>query len=230
MMSTDPHAGQPILKYGASLAEASAGVVLLHGRGASAESILGLAHELAVDGVAYLAPQAANVGYGPAWYPNSFLAPLEANEPWLSSALSAVDHACRTLIDAGLAPAQIVLAGFSQGACLASEYVARTAQRYGGLVVLSGGLIGSGQRPGVDPPADKTFDYDGSLDGTPVFVGCSDRDAHIPVERVERTAEVLEALGGDVDLRIYEGMGHTVNEDELEAFRAVLANTVQAAG
>lgn len=224
----DPHADIPVLSSGAPLASASAAVVLLHGRGATARDILTLADALAVKDIAYLAPQAASVGYGPAWYPNSFLAPLAANEPYLSSALAAVGRSLATAIESGVPVERVVLAGFSQGACLASEFAARNARRYGGLVALSGGLIGNGEMRGVDPPADKTFDYPGDLKGTPVFLGCSDRDAHIPASRVEKTASVLRDLGGAVDIRIYEGMGHTVNDDELGAFRDLLKRVTAA--
>jgi phospholipase/carboxylesterase len=129
---------------------------------------------------------------------------------------------CARVEESGIGAERLVLAGFSQGACLVSEYAARHPRRYGGIVALSGGLIGNGQRPGVDPPADKVFEYSGDLAGAPVFLGCSDRDPHIPVDRVYTTAEVFENMGGEVDIRIYEGMGHTVNDDELEAFRAIV--------
>jgi phospholipase/carboxylesterase len=221
-MERDPHAAAPVLHAGPALEKSAACVILLHGRGATAESILDLAHVLDRPECTFLAPQAANVGYGPAWYPHSFLAPLAENEPWLSSALAMVGGLLDRVERLGVSTQQIVLAGFSQGACLATEFAARNARRYGGVVGLSGGLIGNGDRPGVDPPADKLFVYDGDLAGTPVFLGCSDRDAHIPVDRVHTTAEVLSAMAGAVDIRIYEGMGHTVNDDELEAFRGLL--------
>lgn len=200
---------------GAPASEAAAGVVLVHGRGASAESILQLSREIDVSNVAYLAPQAD--GYS--WYPNSFLAPLQANEPGISRGISAVLDAISQLEKSGVSVESIVVVGFSQGACLATETAARNPRRYGGVVALSGGLIGSGQIPEASPPSDKSFEYEGSLDGTPVFIGCSDVDPHIPVERVRTTARVFEELGGDVDLRIYEGMGHTVNRDELTFVR-----------
>lgn len=196
-----PHQGQPVRQAGADPASASVGVVLAHGRGASAASMLQFAGALAVDGVAYLAPQAARN----TWYPNRFLAPIESNEPHLSSGLTAVGDAVETLLDAGLSRERVVVGGFSQGACLASEFVARNSDRYGGVVALSGGLIG---------PDGTTFEYDGDLAGTPVFVGCDEADPHIPVERVHETTAAFEALGGDVTERIYSGMGHTVNEDE----------------
>jgi len=228
MAPPDSHADAPVQEAGAPLARAKAAVVLLHGRGATAESILSLAEEFAQPDVAYLAPQAASVGYGPAWYPHSFLAPLGANEPWLSSALAAVARAVAQAEVAGVPPERVVLMGFSQGACLASEYAARNARRWGGVVALSGGLIGSAEDRGVDPPMDKRFEYEGDFAGTPAFFGCSDRDAHIPVQRVHDSAAVFRRMGAAVDERIYEGMGHTVNEDEVRAVRGLLAG-VQAA-
>lgn len=220
-----PHQGQPVARAGAPLPEARAAMILIHGRGASAESILSLAEELAQPGVAYLAPQAA----GHTWYPHSFLAPLDRNEPGLSSGLQAVRDVLAEVEEGGIPLERCFLLGFSQGACLAAEFAARHPHRYGGVIVLSGGLIGNGMKPG-DPPEDKTFEYDGSLDGTPVFVGCSDVDAHIPVSRVHRTAEVLEGLGASVDKRIYPGMGHTINDDELSAVQAIMRDLVQSSG
>lgn len=183
-------------------AEASAAVVAVHGRGATARSIAQMAGEVHRDGLAILAPQAARN----TWYPNSFLAPVERNEPGRSSGLRAVGDAVETATDAGVQIENVLVMGFSQGACLASEYVARNAGRYGGLAVLSGGLIGE--------LIDRD-DYEGDLEGTPVFLGCSDVDPHIPEERVHASAEVFERLDADVTTRIYEGMGHGVNEDEL---------------
>ena len=212
---------------GVPLAEASAGAVLVHGRGATAESILQLAHEVNTPGVAYLAPQAD--GYS--WYPNSFLAPLEANEPGISNGIAAVLDAIGALEAAGVPSDAIAVIGFSQGACLASETLARNPRRFGGLAALSGGLIGRGQIPGAAPPDDKRFEYDGSLGGTPVFIGCSDVDPHIPVSRVRKTADVFDRMGAEVDLRIYEGMGHTVNRDELEVLEELLGRLAgRAAG
>ncbi len=214
-----PHQGQPVAEAGAPLHRAKAAVLLLHGRGATAQGILALAEDLAQPDVAYRAPQAA----GHTWYPHSFLAPLDANEPHLSSALQAVADVLAALEDGGLPPERTILMGFSQGACLASEFAVRHPRRYGGVVAFSGGLIGSGEQEGA-PPRDKTFDYDGSLEETPVFLGCSDRDPHIPLERVEQTAEVFERIGADVTKRIYPGMGHTVNRDEIAFARGLLAN------
>lgn len=204
------HQGQPLLQRGALLGEARAAMVLVHGRGASAADIMTLADELPYPDFAYLAPQAA----GGTWYPNRFMAPIASNEPWLSSALQVLADTLASLEAAGLPPERTILLGFSQGACLATEFVARNARRYGGVVGLSGGLIG---------PTGTPRDYPGSLDGTPVLLGCSDVDPHIPVGRVHETAEVLRRLGAAVDERIYPGMGHTVNEDELAAVRAMMA-------
>ena len=205
-----PHQGQPVLATGAPLAQAKAALVLVHGRGATAESILSLVPEIAQPGYAYLAPQAA----GNTWYPYSFLAPIDSNEPYLSSALATLGAVLRNVADAGVPPERTVLLGFSQGACLALEFAARNAQRYGGVVGLSGGLIG---------PDGTARDYAGALDGTPIFLGCSDIDAHIPLERVHETTVVLRRMGAAVDERIYKGMGHTINADELQAAKAALA-------
>lgn len=206
---TGPHSGQPVLAAGEPLETARAAAVFVHGRGASAASILGLAAEFDAPGVAFLAPQAA----GSTWYPNSFLAPLEANQPWLDSALEMVGAVLGRLEAAGFASSRVLLLGFSQGACLALEYAARNARRYGGVVGLSGGLIGPDGTP---------RDYAGSLDGTPVFLGCSDVDPHIPEPRVRHSADVLARLGADVDMRLYPGMGHTVNQDELNRVQEML--------
>ena len=206
---TGPHSGQPVLAAGEPLETARAAAVFVHGRGASAASILGLAAEFDAPGVAFLAPQAA----GSTWYPNSFLAPLEANQPWLDSALEMVGAVLGRLEAAGFASSRVLLLGFSQGACLALEYAARNARRYGGVVGLSGGLIGPDGTP---------RDYAGSLGGTPVFLGCSDVDPHIPEPRVRHSADVLARLGADVDMRLYPGMGHTVNQDELNRVQEML--------
>jgi predicted esterase len=201
-----PHQGQPILSAGEPLAQAAAAVILLHGRGASAEDILLVAGELDQSGFAFLAPQAA----GHAWYPNSFLAPLESNEPELTSALQVIDSLLGEVGGAGIPQERTMLLGFSQGACLLLEYAARHAARYGGVVGLSGGLIGPDGTP---------RNYSGSLAGTPVFLGCSDVDPHIPRARVDLTAEVLGRLDGDVTERLYRNMGHTVNQDEIDFVR-----------
>lgn len=223
LLPNDPHAGQPVRTAGAPVDEAVLVLILMHGRGALAEDMLGLARAIAPEAessrIAVCAPQAARR----TWYPASFLAPLEANEPWLTSALDGVGRVVTDAMEAGVPRERIVLGGFSQGACLASEFAARHASsgRWGGLLALSGGLIGSAQGKG-SPPADKHFDYSGSLDGTPMLLGCSDVDPHIPLTRVETTAEVMTGLGARVDKRIYRGFGHAVNEDEVEAARTML--------
>lgn len=205
-----PHQSQPVLIAGEALKQAKAAMILLHGRGASAEDILSLASEVDQPGFAYLAPQAA----GHTWYPQSFLAPLASNEPGISSGLAVIATLLERLKEVGIGPEYTILLGFSQGACLTLEFVARNARRYGGVAGLSGGLIGPDGTP---------RDYPGSLDGTPVFLGCSDRDMHIPRERVQLSAEVLKRQGGSVTARLYPHMGHTVNDDELEAVRAMMA-------
>lgn len=205
-----PHQGQPILAAGEPLERAQAALLMLHGRGASAEDILSFADELAQPGFAYLAPQAA----GHTWYPNSFLAPIPSNEPYLSSALALIDLLLAQIAAAGVPAERTMVLGFSQGACLALEYVARNARRYGGVAGWSGGLIG---------PDGTARAYPGSLDGTPVFLGCSDVDFHIPKARVDFTAEILRQLSGNVTERIYPQMGHTVNQDEITFVREMMA-------
>ena len=204
-----PHQGQPILLTGEPIDRAKAAMVMLHGRGASAEDILELVSEVTQPGFAYLAPQAA----GNAWYPNSFLAPIASNEPALSSALLTIERILTQLGEAGIPGERTVILGFSQGACLSLEFVARNARRYGGVVGLSGGLIGPDGTP---------RDYTGSLAGTPVFLGCSDKDPHVPKERVELTAAILLKLGGDVTAKLYPNLAHTVNPDEIRFIRTMM--------
>ncbi len=199
-----------IASAGAPLSRAKAAMILLHGRGATADGMLDLADVFAQPDVAYLAPQAP----GRTWYPYSFLAPLDQNEPHLTRALANVDDLVSELGRNGFAPEKLVLLGFSQGGCLALEYAARNAQRYGAVIGLSAGLIG---------PEGMPRRYGGSLADTRVVLGCSDVDAHIPVGRVHESARVLKALGGDVIERIYPGMGHTINDDEIAQVRAALA-------
>jgi len=222
----DPHAGEPLVTAGADVESADAAVVLVHGRGATARSIVGFGEEIAGDReVALLAPQAA----ANTWYPNSFLAPVADNEPGRSSGLRAIGRAVETATEAGIPTERVLVGGFSQGACLASEFVARNPTRYGGLAVLSGGLIGDSiDLDDYRSHAAAAVDGDAAdaLAGTPAFLGCSDVDPHIPEERVRETTAVLEALGADVDERIYEGMGHEITEEETEAVAALIADLV----
>lgn len=206
---TNPHSGTRTLGFGVPIKEARAAMILLHGRGASPEDILGIGAEVDPGGVVYLAPAAR----GSAWYPQTFLAPQQANQPWLTSALARVGDLLVHLEEEGMPAERVILLGFSQGACLASEYAARNPRRYGGIAALSGGVIGTD---------DDLQGYAGSLEGTPVFLGCSDVDPHIPVERVHRTAEILTSLGAQVSEQIYPGMGHFVNMEEIEAVRAMV--------
>ena len=208
--NADPHNGQTVLRHGPPPGDARLTMICVHGRGASAEDILALAAELGTDDVAFLAPNAA----GRTWYPLSFLAPMDRNQPGLDSGLAVLERLMSGLAASGIASERIGLLGFSQGACLALEFTARHARRYACVAGLSGGLIGP---PGT-PRA-----YAGSLDNTPVFLGCSDVDPHIPLERVHDTTRVLGALDAVVDERIYPGMGHIVNADELEAVRSLIA-------
>jgi phospholipase/carboxylesterase/glyoxalase family protein len=186
-------------------------MILVHGRGASAADIMTLGAELKHPGVAYFAPQAA----GNAWYPNPFTSPIESNEPYLSSALEVVGSLLAT-IEKSVPADRIILLGFSQGACLTLEFAARHARRYGGVVGLSGGLIG---------PDGAARDYPGSFDGTPAFMGCSDVDPHIRKDRVTEAAEVYRRMGAKVTAKLYPGMGHTVNEDEIKAVLEIVAAT-----
>ena len=192
---------------GQPLAAAKAVLIMLHGRGASAENILSLVPELDQPDFAYLAPQAA----GNTWYPYRFLEPREKNEPHLTSALATISGLVEHVLGQGFGPEQIGLLGFSQGACLAVEWAARNPRRYGGVFVLSGGLIGDVLTP-----------IPGSLDGTPAFFGCSDVDFHIPKERVTESAEMLRTMNAEVTVRLYPGMGHTINEDEIAAVRGIM--------
>ncbi len=205
--------GQPLLMAGKPLSEAGAAMILLHGRGATAQSILSLAGELRHPEFVYLAPQAA----GNQWYPNRFMTPLAGNEPYLSAALAVVDGLMARLGEAAIPPEKVIVAGFSQGACLALEYAGRNARRYGGVVGFSGGLIG---------PHGTLWEFSGSLDGTPVFLGCSDVDFHIPATRVEESAAALRRLGGDVTMRLYAGMEHTIVEDELAFVRGMMGGII----
>jgi predicted esterase len=212
--TSGPHQGQPLVWAGRKPEEAAAAMVMVHGRGATAESLLDLRREWGYPNLAYVAPQAADHS----WYPYRFLAPIEDNEPWLSSGLARIGEVLAELQAAGVPPERTVLLGFSQGACLSLEFAARNARRYGAVVGLSGAVIGPprGPRAYLQPPV-------GSLAGTPVFLGCSDRDPHIPRESVDESAVVLRQLGAEVTERIYPSLGHTVNADELAFVRDLLA-------
>ncbi len=213
--TTQPHQGQPVIEKGKALDEAKAAVILIHGRGATAESILSLADDVNQPEAAWLAPQASKY----TWYPYSFLAPTEQNEPGLSSGLQAIGELIEKVEEAGIPKEKIVLAGFSQGACLSLEFAARNPARYGGVVALSGGVIG---------PQVENGRYQGSMNGTPVFFGCSDYDHHIPEQRVHESADVFERLEAGVTKKIYSGLGHTVNEDELNHFRNIIKQVIQS--
>ncbi len=206
---SDPHRGQPVLAFGAPIATARIAMIMVHGRGASADDMAGLAGEFGTTDVAFLAPQAA----GRTWYPSSFLSPIEDNEPGITSGLGVIAALVASLVAQQIPPARIALLGFSQGACLSLEFAARHPRRYHAIAGLSGGLIG---------PPGTPREYPGTLDGTPVLLGCSDIDAHIPLARVRESAEVFHRLGGAVDERIYPRMGHTVNADEIQAVRTLL--------
>jgi phospholipase/carboxylesterase len=198
----------PVLEAGEPLAKARAAMILVHGRGATAADIMTIGAELMHPGFAYLAPQAA----GNQWYPNPFTAPLETNEPYLSSALGVLE-ALLVKVEATVPAQRVILLGFSQGACLTLEFAVRHARRYGGVVGLSGGLIG---------PDGTQRDYPGSFEGTPAFLGCSDVDPHIQKHRVLEAGEVLKRMNASVTLRLYPGMGHTVNTEEIESVREIV--------
>ncbi len=211
--ANDPHATTHTLTYGAPIEQAKAAMILLHGRGASPEDILGLAAEIDPGNVIYLAPAA----FQATWYPQSFLIPQSANQPWLDSALNRVDGLFRMVEEANIPPHRVFLLGFSQGACLSLEYAARNPRDYGGMVALSGGLIGSDE---------DLQDYPGFFDKTPVFLGCSTVDPYIPEERVRLSGNIMENLGASVDVRLYPGMGHMVNRDELDAIAKMLDSVI----
>lgn len=209
---SDPHHGQPVLSLGPPPSAARVTMIMLHGRGASADDMLGLAAEFGTTDIAFLAPQAA----GRTWYPYSFLAPLPDNEPGINSGLGVIAGLIDDLVALEIPHRRIALLGFSQGACLALEFSARHPRPFAAVIGLSGGLIG---------PPGTPRDYHGSLAGAPVFLGCSDIDAHIPLARVHETAEVFRRMGASVDERIYPRMDHTVNADEIAAVNALLLST-----
>ena len=223
-MSTFSAAGAPrVVRSGSSLSKASHAVILVHGRGATPEDIVQLAEHLALPEVAWLAPEAA----GRTWWPTSFLAPMARNGPALSSALAALTTVHDEIRAAGIAPERTCVLGFSQGACLALEYAARSGEVKGGIVALSGALVGTSDlneapREELYHHVGKAFDYDTALDDVPVFIGCHERDPHIPLARVRESEHVFEALGAQVSIEIYPGAGHGVVEQELRYVHRLL--------
>jgi phospholipase/carboxylesterase len=208
-VNSDPHAIQPMMTAGTRLADAAGALILLHGRGASAADILGLGQEIAPAGWAMLAPQAA----GHTCYPYSFLEPRERNEPYLTSALQRVQAVVDTVRQAGVLAERIVIAGFSQGACLATEFVGRNPKRYGALLAFTGGLIG---------PLETPIFLTGDLSGTPVLLSSGDPDTHVPWARVANSAELLTGIGGRVSLRRFPGRPHTILAEEIEIAKEML--------
>ena len=204
-----PHGDQPVLRAGPSLKHARLVAVLLHGRGASADNILGLVDQFSASDIAYLAPQAA----GSTWYPYSFLAPLQENEPWLGSALRLIAGLTEELKQQGIPAERLAMMGFSQGACLTLEFAVRHPRRYAAVVAFTGGLIG---------PPGTPRNYVGDFSGTPILIGSSDVDPHVPLERVRESSAVFRRMGASVDERIYPRMGHTINADEIAAADALL--------
>ena len=201
-----PHGGDKILYTGEAPEKAASAMIMIHGRGATADSMLPLEDALAIENMSYIIPQAS----GFAWYPHRFIEQRELNEPGVSSALRLIGSILDAFNEFGFTKENIYLLGFSQGACLVADFAARHTDRYGGIFILSGGLIGK-QINGAD--------YKGNLDQTPVFLGCSDSDFHIPEERVHESAAIFEQLSATVTKRIYPGMDHTINEDELAFIR-----------
>lgn len=214
------HPGGIAAALGAPLGEASSAMIMIHGRGDSAAGILGLSRVFRASGMAFVAPEARhNV-----WYPQSFMAPLGLNEPWLTSALAAVRETLDQVTSAGIPLDRVVLLGFSQGACLASEYAARNPAAYGGVVALSGGLIGDTIEPSRYPGAERGAgaEHTAPLADTPAFFGCSDVDPHIPVARVRESSLLYRQLGATVVERIYPGFGHDINQDEVDWIQDLL--------
>ncbi len=216
-MNNDPHREGAVSHFGSPMGAAKGAVILLHGRGGSAEDILSLARAMYFPELAYLAPQAASNS----WYPYSFLAPLEQNEPWLSSALKKVAKTLQIAKDAGIPATRIVMCGFSQGACLATEFVARHPERYAGLIAFTGGLIG--------PPGDELI-HVGELKHTPVLFSSGDPDPHVPWQRVEQSAEVLSGMGAAVATRRHEGRPHTITSEELQLGRDLIGQAFGNSG
>jgi predicted esterase len=208
------HADQPVYAGGTEVDAAFAAMILLHGRGATAEDILSLSTSLAYPGLTFLAPQAEDY----TWYPNRFIAPLAQNEPYLSSALARIDEIVKQIETRGIPTERIFLGGFSQGACLACEYVIRHPRRYGGLLIFSGGYIG---------PLDEPREPEGDLNGTPVFLGCSDPDPHIPLQRVRETSALLRAMHAQVTEQIYPDLGHMMNKHEIDMAKSLVKESLQ---
>ena len=198
-----------VVSAGKPLSEADSAIIMIHGRGADAAGILSMAAYLPVKDFAQLAPQATNH----TWYPYSFMAPVEENEPWLSSAIQLLDEVVNDVVNAGIKKEKLFFLGFSQGACLTLEYTARRANRYGGVIAFTGGLIGAD----ID-----TGNYNGDFNQTPVFIGSSDPDPHVPASRVLASAAILRNMNAAVTDKIYKGMGHTISEDEIQQVKKLM--------
>lgn len=211
-----PHFGNTVVYAGAPLETADAAMILVHGRNAAPANILAMLPRIDRPQFACLVPAAT----GGAWYPNPFISPREQNEPGISSALFVLESLVTDLLARGLPSHKIVLLGFSQGACLSSEFALRHPRRYGGVMVLSGALIGA--------PGTTWDDVTGAFDGTPVLFGCSDMDSHIPADRVIESEAVFRRLGAAVTRRFYPSMGHLVNDDEISVVRGVLDGVLAA--
>lgn len=198
-----------VVTAGKKISDAKKALIMTHGRGGSAEDILSLANYLSIDDFALLAPQATNN----TWYPYSFLVKPSENEPWLSSAFDLLEEVVKDIHAAGIGNTNIYFLGFSQGACLTLEFVTRNAAKYGGVAAFTGGLIG-----------DKIYteNYIGDFSGTPIFIGTSDPDPHVPVERVNATAEILKNMNATVTKKIYKNMGHTISQDEIESVNQLI--------
>ncbi len=210
----NPHKNATIFTAGTDLLHAKAAVILIHGRGSSAANMLSLFKQLGLEGISAIAPEAT----GNTWYPYSFLAEITENQPYLNSALELLDKTVTSLNQSGIPDSKIILLGFSQGACLVSEFAARNPKKYGGLIILTGGLIG--------PAIDKSF-YKGNMQDTPVFIGSSDPDSHVPLRRVHETADVLRQLGAQVELRTYPGMPHIINQEEIEVAKEMIIKSIE---
>lgn len=205
-----PHQDSKVFRHGASLSRAKAAMIMVHGRGALAKGMFPLADQFAQPDFHYIAPQAQHH----TWYPHSFLEPRKKNEPGISSGLQMLHDLLKSIVEAGIPKENIILLGFSQGACLATEFAARHPQKLGGVVALSGGLIG---------PMINNDHYSGSMKHTPVFIGCSDNDPHVPIKRIDETETVFEKLNANVNKQIYKGMGHTIIEEEIKEVRGMMA-------